>query len=314
VQLTTMKVKNENDFQLNPQREKNAAKILRTIPVLSLPTLQRLYKKAYEEDASECDDPQLLIRKLQYWFQYQYYKSHNFTTTQSLRRKCREIMSLPIKEESTMGKKGKKTEAAEPEELEEELEGEEEGEELEEEGEEAEEEGEEEEGEESEGEEEGSEEETEEEETPKPKAKPKPEAEAKPKREGVKRTGETHVVKLAGKVYKGKFLYEVLLPIMRDNVKAKLPDARIAKAIRVAWKGTGLNYEDRRVRGERIMYNKGRIKGQDGKVPEKLLKEYDAEKNVVTREIPPQLRDHVKPGQSVRKTIEENKKKKKTKK
>lgn len=285
VQMALVKVKNENEFKLDWRKEGDAVRQLRSIAVLSLPTLQRLYQIYYKEDAARCDDSALLIRKLQYWFQLKYYKyQEKFNGKDPIptdvEKKCYRIMALPLTQrEVPMGKAtALKAKAKEVEETEEE----EEAEEVEEEAEEQEEE----------------EEEEEETET----------AEEKTKRTGVKRDGTVHVVKLGGLKFKGKFLYEVLPALLKANRKIKASDHVIAEAIRKAWAGTGMNYEDRRVAGERTMYNKGKIKGMTG-VPEHPLKEYDEKGNVKVRVIPEQLKKFVKKGQPVKQTIAENKKK-----
>lgn len=282
MQMAGMKVKNESEFKLDPRREAEVVKQIRMLAVVSLPTLQRLYKECYGWDASECDDGSLLCRKLQYWLQWEHYLAINTPMSDALRKKCRAIMAMPITPggplnmpKSSAVKKAapvvEEVEEVETEETEEEEEGEE------------------------------AEEATEESE---------PAAEKRP---GVKRDGSIKVVSVTSRkgnkyAFKGKFLYEVLPGLLALNAKIKLSDHVLAEAIRKAWAGTGMNYLDKRIRGERIMYNQGKIKGMTG-VPAVPLKEYSDAGAVVTREIPKQLQGFVKKGQSVKQTIAENKKK-----
>lgn len=280
MQLNQIKVKNENEFELDYRKEATVAKQIRTIAVLSLPTLQRLYKKYFEQSAKDCDDTELLIRKLQYWLQYKYYQAFNTPMSDALTKKCRAIMAMPltpggkyVMPKSAAKKAAEVEEVEEPEE--EETESEEEAEEASEEGE------------------------------------TESAAAETPKRQGVKRDGTPKTVVLVsrkGNTFKftGKFLYEVLPGILAKNLVIKLSDHALAEAIRKAWAGTGMNYDDKRIRGERIMFNKGIIKGMTG-VPANPLKEYDEKGNVVVREIPKQLQGHVKRGQPVAQTIKENK-------
>src|SRR5260221_9164212 len=118
-----IRVKDEDAFRLDWKTKGNAVRQLRTIEVLSLPTLQALYLRYYKEDASECEDTRLLIRKLQYWFQHKYYTFHQTPISSKFRRRMDEMRALSLipegDEEDTVGKKS--TRAAEVE-VEEELE------------------------------------------------------------------------------------------------------------------------------------------------------------------------------------------------
>jgi len=265
---------------------------------LTLPTLQRLYMKYFKDKAvKRCDDTALLVRKLQYFFQYHWARLHKRELSQKLLEKCREVIRLPLfpghaapSQEVTVGKKAKAEKPVEVEEEEDVLEEEEE----------------------EDSDEDDSDddedipdvdEDVDEEDEPKaPKAKA-------PSNKGVARN-----FKLKGQKFSCKFIYEAMVQIFAVNKKLKATNEEIHAAITGAWPEA--KFEPYRVNADRKKYNAGAFNGQKGK-PEFSSKEYDAEGNVVKRQIPDQLKAYVKPGQPVKQTIAENKAKgliKKTKK
>jgi cobalamin biosynthesis protein CobT len=126
----------------------------------------------------------------------------------------------------------------------------------------------------------------------------------KAKRKAPARTGVAKVLKLKGLKIKAKFIYEAMVAIFKANRKLKATDEEIAAVVQKAWPDA--SFEVYRVNADRKKYNKGAFQNQKG-APEKQSVEYDEKGKVRVREIPAQLKDYVKRGQPVSKTIKENK-------
>lgn len=287
------KVRDESVFKLD-WKGKNISYIqqIRQIATLSMPTLQRLYARYFKEDASECMDPKVLVRKLQYMLQYRWYRWSGTPMHPKLRRRTKEMMALSIgadgrtaddlafdnEGESPMAKIQKDAKVKETPKLktkpvpEPEEDDDEDIDDLDEDEDEGD-------GNEDEDDDDGDEDEEEE------------EAEETPKRKPPARTGEPVTVKLKGTKFKAKFIYEFLVPMFAMNNKLKATDAEITAAVKAVWPNS--TYEMSRVNADRKKYNAGRFQNQSGTVPEKTSKEWDAEGNKIVRVVPPHLAKQV---------------------
>lgn len=296
----------EATYDLEWKAKDRVQPILR-IGQLTLPTLQRLYQKYFhDKSVRRCDDVALLVRKLQYFFQYHWSRIHKRELTVKLQEKCREVIKLPLfpghiapsQEGSSMPKNKKDAKVkekvkakAEPVEAEEEEEETDDAEDILDEEEE-----EEDEDDDDDDNEDIPDVEDEADETEKTKAPRKP-----PVRTGVPRN-----FKLKGHKFSAKFIYEAMVAIFAINKKLKATNAEIHEAIVKTWPEA--KFEPYRVNADRKKYNAGAFQNQKEK-PEFSSKEYDEEGNVVKREIPEHLKKFVKPGQPVSQTIAENRKK-----
>lgn len=115
MQMAGLRVKDEASHDIDWRKEGDGVRQIRLIGILSLPTLQRLYLKYFQEDASHCTDAALLARKLQYWFQRKYYRYHQKPMSIELSRKCNQVIALPITQEGYMKKSALKAKAVEEE-------------------------------------------------------------------------------------------------------------------------------------------------------------------------------------------------------